>query len=88
MKQACWIGIESATEQVPQTIRWQGFILNYLHRSLANSLKKSIDRTTKVTVLTFMSAAGADIIKHNVQRRRTTCDLSSEQITSFQERIY
>lgn len=35
-----------------------------------------------------MSAAGADIIKHNVQRRRTTCDLSSEQITSFQERIY
>src|SRR5450756_2874314 len=35
-----------------------------------------------------MSAAGADIIKHNGKSRRTICVLSSEQITSFQERIY
>ena len=35
-----------------------------------------------------MAAAGADIIKHNGKSRRTICVLSSEQITSFQERIY
>jgi len=89
MKQTSWVGIKSATEQVPQTIRWRGFCLKTIYiGALRIRLRKPIERTTKVTVLASMSPAGADIIKHNGQRRRTICDLSPEQIASFQERIY